>query len=220
MLKFDDVKNNPYVLEFIKQTDMALDSIGYTDHGMRHAELVAKRARELAMDIGLNERDQELSAMAGFCHDMGNFLSRTNHHYWAALLFSQIFMSRAEPSELSVLIQAISNHDREEMRFTNKISAVTVLADKSDVHQSRVKQTDLKKIEDDLHDRVNYAVEKSEIKVDGKKKEINLVIKINTNLCPIMEYFAIFTQRMMYCREAADSLGYSFGLEINHFNLL
>jgi len=220
MLTFENVKNNPYVLEFIKQTDTALDIIGYTDHGMRHAELVAKRARELAGDIGLNERDQELCAMAGFCHDMGNFLSRTNHHYWAALLFSQIFMNQLEPSELSVLIQAISNHDREEMRFTSKIAAVTVLADKSDVLRSRVKQTDLIKIKADLHDRVNYAVEKSEIKVDGKKKEINLMIKIDTDFCPIMEYFAIFTQRMMYCREAASTLGYSFGLDINNFNLL
>lgn len=220
MLTFENVKNNPYVLEFIKQTDTALDIIGYTDHGMRHAELVARRARELARDIGLNEREQELCAMAGFCHDMGNFLSRTNHHYWAALLFSQIFMSQVEPSELSILIQAISNHDREEMRFTSKIAAVTVLADKSDVHRSRVKQTDLIKIKADLHDRVNYAVEKSEIEVDGKKKEITLMIKIDTDFCPIMEYFAIFTQRMMYCREAASTLGYSFGLDINNFNLL
>jgi len=220
MLTLSQVKNNPYVLEFIKQTDIALESIGYTDHGMRHAELVAKRAQELAKEIGLNEREQELCAMAGFCHDMGNFLSRTNHHYWAALFFSQIFINQLEPSELSVLIQAISNHDREEMRFNSKIAAVTVLADKSDVHRSRVKQTDLKKIKEDLHDRVNYAVEKSEIKVDNKKKEITLIIKIDTDFCPIMEYFAIFTQRMMYCREAAEFLGYSFGLEINHFTLL
>lgn len=220
MLTFENVKNNPYVLEFIKQTDTALDIIGYTDHGMRHAELVARRARELAGDIGLNEREQELCAMAGFCHDMGNFLSRTNHHYWAALLFSQVFMSQVEPSELSILIQAISNHDREEMRFTHAISAITVLADKSDVHRSRVKQMDVANLKVDIHDRVNYAVQKSVIEIDKNKKEIKLVLEIDTNFCPIMEYFAIFTQRMMYCREAASFLDYKFGLEINNFNLL
>lgn len=220
MIKFEDVRKNPYILEFIKQTDMALDTIGYTDHGMRHAELVAKRSYDLAEKIGLVERDQELCAIAGFCHDMGNFLSRTNHHYWGALIFSQIFASQFEPEELAILMQAISNHDREEMRFTNKIAAVTVLADKSDTNRSRVKQVDMANLRTDIHDRVNYAVEESGIEVDSDKKEIKLILKIDTNFCPIMEYFAIFTGRMMYCRQAADALGYNFSLEINHFKLL
>jgi uncharacterized protein len=220
MIKFEDVRQNPYILEFIKQTDMALDSVGYTDHGIRHANLVSERSEKLAEKIGLSERDQELCAIAGFCHDMGNFLSRTNHHYWGALLFSQIFLNQTQPEELTILIQAISNHDREEMRFTNAIAAVTVLADKSDAHRSRVKHVDMANLRTDIHDRVNYAVEESSIDVDTTKKEITLVLKIDTKFCPIMEYFAIFTERMMYCRQAADALGYNFSLEINHFKLL
>lgn len=220
MITIKDIKNNKYILEFIKQTDMALDTIGYTDHGVRHAELVSKRSQELAKKIGLSEREQELCAMAGFCHDMGNFLSRTNHHYWSALLFNQIFLNQVEPEELAVLMQAISNHDREEMRFTNSIAAVTVLADKSDANRSRVKQVDMANLRTDIHDRVNYAVEESKIEVSTSEKEIKLTLKIDTKFCPIMEYFAIFTDRMMYCRQAAEALGYNFSLEINHFKLL
>lgn len=220
MITIKDIKNNKYILEFIKQTDMALDTIGYTDHGVRHAELVSKRSQELAKKIGLSEREQELCAIAGFCHDMGNFLSRTNHHYWSALLFNQIFLNQVEPEELAILMQAISNHDREEMRFTNAIAAVTVLADKSDANRSRVKQVDMANLRTDIHDRVNYAVEESKIEVSTSEKEIKLTLKIDTKFCPIMEYFAIFTDRMMYCRQAAEALGYNFSLEINHFKLL
>lgn len=220
MINLKDVKTNPYILEFIKQTSMALDSIGYTDHGIRHAKLVSKRAQKLAKEIGLSEREQELSGIAGFCHDMGNFFSRENHHYWAALLFSQIFNKEFLPEELSILIQAISNHDRDEMRFTNAISAITVLADKSDVHRSRVKQVDMANLKTDMHDRVNYAAEKSGLEIDLKNKEIKLILKIDTKFCQIMEFFALFTSRMMYCRQAAEFLGYNFSLEINHFKLL
>lgn len=220
MLTFSQVKKNPYVLEFIRQTDVALTAIGHTDHGMRHAHLVADRARNVAKEIGLLKKEQELSAVAGFCHDMGNFLSRSGHHLWAALLFSQVFNGKFPPNELTTLLQAISNHDRQEMEFTNSVSAVTVLADKSDVHRTRVREMNLEKIKKDLHDRVNYAVEESRLKVNKKNKEIKLVLKIDTKFCPIMEYFEIFTQRMIYCRKAAEYLGYKFSLEINKFKLL
>lgn len=220
MLNFSQVKKNPYVLEFIKQTDTALEAIGHTDHGMRHAHLVADRARNIAKEIGLSKKDQELSAMAGFCHDMGNFLSRSGHHLWAAMLFSQVFNREFSPNELTTLLQAISNHDRQEMEFTNPVSAVTVLADKSDVHRTRVVEKNLEKIKKDLHDRVNYAVKESKLRVNKKNKEIKLVLKVDTKFCPLIEYFEIFTQRMIYCRKAAEFLGYKFGLEINRFKLL
>lgn len=220
MLNFSQVKNNPYILEFIRQTDVALTAIGHTDHGMRHAQLVADRARNVAREIGLLKKEQELSAMAGFCHDMGNFLSRSGHHIWAALLFGQTFNGKFAPNELTILLQAISNHDRQEMEFTNSVSAVTVLADKSDVHRTRVREKDMEKIKKDLHDRVNYAVKDSKLKIDKEKKEIKLVLKVDTKFCPLIEYFEIFTQRMIYCRKAAEYLGYKFGLEINRFKLL
>ncbi len=220
MISFSQVKKNPYILEFIKQTDIALVAIGHTDHGIRHANLVAKRAKEIAKSIGLSKKEQELSAIAGFCHDMGNFLTRSGHHLWSAILFSQIFNKKFSPQELTILLQAISNHDRQEMEFTNPVSAIVVLADKSDVHRTRVVEKDIEKIKKDLHDRVNYAVNESKIKIDKRKREIKLILKVDTNFCPIIEYFEIFTQRMIYCRRAAEYLNYKFGLEINNFKLL
>ena len=215
-----DVKKNPYVTEYIRQSDNVLKIQGYTKHGVRHLDLVARRASGIAQNIGLNKRQQELCAIAGYCHDMGNYLSRTYHHYLAAILFHQIFMNDFSPDELGTLLQAIVNHDKFELKLTNAISAVVVLADKSDVHRSRVRKKSLATIKEDIHNRVNYAVTHSNIVVNKKKKAITLYLKIDTNFVPIMEYFEIFTKRMTYCRIAAEYLNYNFELIINKFKLL
>ena len=220
MITLSDVKKDPQVLNFIKQTDSALQALSYTNHGARHTNLVAQRSLEIAKDLGLTPRDAELAAIAGFCHDMGNFLTRTFHHYYGALLFHQVFQGRFLPDEMSTVMQAIANHDKDEMNFTHKISAILVLADKSDVDRSRVVDTSMENIKKDIHDRVNYATRESKIKVDKIKKRITLVLKIDTNFCPVMEYFEIFTDRMVFCRKAAEFLGYDFGLVINKFRLL
>jgi len=220
MTTLKDVKNDPQVLNFIQQTDESLRALSYTNHGPRHTNLVADRSLEIARAIGLSPREVELSAIAGFCHDMGNFLTRTYHHYFASLLFHQIFQGRFLPEEMSIIMQAIANHDKDEMNFTHKISAILVLADKSDVDRSRVVDSSMENIKKDIHDRVNYATRESRIKVDKEKKRITLMLKIDTNFCPIMEYFEIFTDRMVFCRKAAEFLGYNFGLVINKFRLL
>ena len=220
MITFNDVKNNLQVLNFIKQTEGAMIALDYTNHGVRHASLVAERGKKIIKDLGLSSRDGELAAISGFCHDMGNFMTRTYHHYYGALLFHQIFQDKFEPEEVSTIMQAIANHDKEEMSFTHAVSAVLVLADKSDVDRSRVTETDIIKIKTDIHDRVNYATRESKIKVDKTKKRITLALKIDTNFCPIIEYFEIFTERMTFCRKAAQFLGYDFGLVINKFRLL
>jgi len=220
MITLTDIKKNPWVLEFIKQTEIVLANLGYTEHGLRHANLTADRARTVAKEIGLSKREQEIAAIATFCHDMGSFISRANHHYFGALLFCQIFNQNFNPQELSLIIQAISHHDKEEMRFSNPISAVVVLADKSDVHRSRVIVRDISKIKVDIHDRVNWATKLSQLKIDKNKKKITLTLKIDTNFVPVMEYFEIFTNRMAYCRAAAEYLNYQFGLVINNFRLL
>jgi len=220
MLTFSQVRNNPWVSEFIKQTEIALKTLEYTEHGFRHANLVASRARALAKEIGLSSRFQELSAIAGFCHDMGNFLGRSQHHYWGAFLFSQIFQKEVTPEELALIIQAIANHDKYEMKLSNPISAVVVLSDKSDVHRSRVIPKPMHKIKEDIHDRVNYAVSSSKLKVDKSRKKIILSLKIDTGFVPVLEYFEIFTNRMIYCRKATEYLGYNFSLVINNFQLL
>lgn len=219
-MTFEELKKNPFVLEFIIQTEITLRLHNYTDHGLGHSELVARRARTLAKEIGFSKRIQELTAIAGFCHDFANFLSRTYHNYLGALVFQQIFIKDFPPKELTLIIQAIANHDKYEMRFSNPISAILVLADKSDVRRSRVKVKDKNLITTDLHNRVNFAVKTSKLKVNKRKKKITLNLKIDTNFVPVMEYFEIFTERMVYCRKAAQYLGYQFGLVINHFKLL
>lgn len=243
MITFTEVKKHPQVLEFIKQTESVLSALSYTDHGFRHSNLVAARAMTIAKEIGLSKKEGELSAIAAFCHDMGNFLDRTFHNYFGALLFYQVFKDDFEPKEMTSILQAIANHDKmiEDMSFTSPISAIVVLADKSDVHRSRVIVKVIEEIKADIHDRVNYATRFSRLKidpvrgykgkvkaqspqtsngVDKKKKRITLTLKIDTNFVPIMEYFEIFTDRMVLCRKAAQSLGYNFGLVINKFRLL
>ncbi len=222
MLTLSQVKKNPQIIEFIKQTENVLADLSFTDHGFRHSNLAADRARTIAKEIGLTKGEKELAAVAAFCHDMGNFLSRTYHNYLGALLFGQVFSKDFEPKESVTIMQAISNHDKsvEDVSFVSPISAIVVLADKSDVHRSRVTTKVIKEIKADIHDRVNYATKESRLKIDKKKKGITLTLKIDTNFVSIMEYFEIFTKRMVFCRKAAQSLGYDFGLVINNFKLL
>jgi len=220
MLTFQDIQKHPKVLEFINQSEIAIKALDYTEHGLRHAKLVAREAKSLAKQINLSERDQDLAAIAGFCHDMGNFLGRSQHHYWGGLLFHQIFENEFTPKELAWVMQAIANHDKSIMKLTEPISAVVVLADKSDVHRSRVTVQSLKEIRADIHDRVNYAVTRSDLSVNETKKQIILTLKIDRNFVPIIEFFEIFTERMTYCRQAANYLGYKFHLVINNFKLL
>lgn len=220
MITLKDVKNNVQILEFINQTDRAMDALSYTNHGLRHTGVVADRAMKIAKAIGLNDREIELCGIVGFCHDMANFMSRTNHHYFAGLLFFQIFHDQFEPKEMAQIMQAIAEHDKPEMSFTTAIAAVLVIADKSDVDRSRVSQTKMEDIRQDIHDRVNYASTESNIKIEKEKKRITLTLKIDTNFVPVMEYFEIFTERMAFCRTAAKFLGYDFGLVINKFRLL
>lgn len=222
MITLNKVNKNKEILEFIRQTESVLSVLGFTDHGMRHANLVAQRAKKVAGELNLSKLEIELSAVAGFCHDMGNFISRNYHNYFASILFHQVFGKKEKPEEVALVMQALANHDKEleEVAFTNAVSAIAILADKSDVHRSRVIVRDINKIKADIHDRVNYATESSELNIDSEKKRIILTLKIDTNFVPVMEYFEIFTERMIFCRKAAESLGYNFGLVINDFVLL
>jgi len=222
MVSFTDVKKNPQILEFIKKTEEYLASLSYTDHGLRHSNIVSERAKKIAKKISLSEKEGDLAAIAGFCHDMGNFLGRSYHNYLAALLFHQVFQKDFEPQEITTIMQAISTHDERirEVSFSNPVAAVVVLADKSDVHRSRVTTKDIDKIKADIHDRVNYATKETDLRIDKNKKRITLALKIDTNFVQVMEYFEIFTRRMVMCRKAAEHLGYNFGLIINKFRLL
>ncbi len=220
MITFEDIKNNPLINEYIKRTEQYMKSIGYTDHGFGHIEIVARRSQEIAQVAGLSKREQELAAMAGYCHDMGNFLGRTQHHYWAALLFSQITQNQLAPAEVSAVMQAIAAHDKEDVDVPSKLTACLVIADKSDVRGSRVFDKSSANLIQDIHDRVNNAVIENKLLLNSKKKTITLKLKINTKQAPVMEYFEIFSERMTYCRHSAKTLGWKFELMINDFRLL
>ncbi|MFA5644377.1 MAG: HD domain-containing protein [Patescibacteria group bacterium] len=220
MLSLNEVKKNLGVKECIKKSEKYLDLLGYTDHGSRHVNMVSDRAKSLAKHIGLSLREQELCAIAGYCHDMGNFLQRTDHCYTGALLFSQFFMDKTEDvAGVLEIMQAIANHDEHKFEIINKIGAVLILADKSDVHRSRVKDKSPENIKNDIHDRVNYSVIDSTFKFNNNKKEIILRLKIDTKVTGVMEYFEIFNERMILCRQAAEFLNLNFVLVINNFKL-
>ncbi|MDD5144838.1 MAG: HD domain-containing protein [Candidatus Pacebacteria bacterium] len=220
MINLAQAKKNPHLLEFIRQSEKRLQNLKYTDHGLNHVELVSARARTIAIEVGLNKEEQELAAIAAFAHDVGNFLSRGHHNYLGSMIFQQIFWKDFSPEQMGHIMQAIVNHDKDVMDFSDPISAVVVLADKSDVRRSRVTVKDGKFIKEDIHNRVNFAVNYSKIDIVRAKKRINLCLKIDTSFVPVIEYFEIFTDRMMYCRKAAEILGYKFGLVINNFELL
>jgi uncharacterized protein len=218
-LKLSQIKDDRRIKTFISQTDKYLDALGYTDHGPRHINIVSERARALAKSVGLSIGDQELAAIAGYCHDMGNFLGRDQHHYWAALLFSQCYLAEGDPLEVATIAQAIVSHDKNDLKIVNKVTAVLILADKSDVHRSRVKTKGKKSLANDVHDRVNASVVDNDFSVNKPKKEIVLKLKVDTKVTDPLEYFEIFIDRMSFCRLAAGYLGYRFVLMINNFRL-
>lgn len=218
-LTLEEVKKNPYVNNFIRQTETYLTALGYTDHGPRHVNIVSDRCVSLARKLGLNTHEIELAGIAGYCHDMANFLGRTQHHYWASMLFSQIFIPAGDPQDISRVCQAIVSHDKNEIKIVDKISAILIIADKSDVHRDRVVRKNLKGIEGDIHDRVNFAATSNTLKINKLRKQIVLRIIIDAKEANTMDYFEIFSERMSFCRVAAKFLGYRFVLIINNFKL-
>lgn len=219
-INLNDVKSNPQIDEFIKRSTQRLKLYHYTDHGIDHADLVARKARYAAKEIGFPEDEQELAAIGGFTHDMGNFIDRKFHGYWGALLFQTVFQEKMPAKELVTIMQAITNHDKYCAKIVNSIAAVVILADKSDVRRTRVTEKNKELIKEDIHNRVNFAVTENSLDVSAKNKRITLTLKIDTDFVPVIEYFEIFTKRMVFCRRAADFLGYKFGLVINDFKLL
>ena len=211
---------HPHIQEFIKFSEESLRANGYTNHGIIHCQLVAERAKNLAKELKLSEKEQNLSYIAGYCHDMGNFLNRKFHHLIGAILFYDLFKNELKVQDLMAIVQAIAFHDKKEMNFINPVSAVLVIADKSDVRRERVYQKNFDLIKKDIHNRVNFATYSSKLETNTDLKDINLFLKIDTNFVSLIEYFEIFTQRMIYCQKAAKYLGYNFHLIINEIKIL
>jgi metal-dependent HD superfamily phosphatase/phosphodiesterase len=211
---FEMVRDNPRVKSFIRSADSALAEIGYTEHGERHVGLVAHIAYNTLKRLGHPEREAELAAIAGYLHDIGNAVNREVHAQTGAVMAMRILTDMGMPDEEVVKVMgAIGNHHETDGSAISAVAAAVILGDKSDVHRTRVRNPDMIKF--DVHDRVNYAVEKSFLNVDESRKEITLELTIDTKISQIMEYFEIFMTRMLACRKAALFLGTSFGLTVN-----
>ena len=209
----EDVQGNEELSLYIASADRVMEAMGYTEHGFRHANLVANIAFQVLSRLGFTEREATLASVAGYLHDVGNALARDAHGQTGAVLVNQSLRDSVHGADLMPVLAAIANHEETEGVAVSPISAGVILADKSDVHRSRVRKSG--RIEFDVHDRVNYAVERSFLSVDSGARTVSLELTIDTEISQVMEYFEIFLGRMQLCRHAAELLDARFRLVIN-----
>jgi metal-dependent HD superfamily phosphatase/phosphodiesterase len=217
-LTLGDIQEDPIISAYITQADKVMDGLGFTEHGFRHANLSASIAFNVMTRLGFEERTSTLAAIGGYLHDIGNAISRWGHGQTGAVLVHQLLADRMDAGELGLVMGAVGNHEEDDGMGAGEVASAVILADKSDVHRSRVRKTD--QIDFDIHDRVNYAAEQSFLRVDSEAKTITLELTIDTDISHVMEYFEIFLGRMVMCRRAAERLGSAFHLEINGAKLL
>ena len=216
---YEDVRNSEEIRTYIKQADESLKAIGYTEHSFAHCTKVAKVAGDLLEKLGYDAHEVELARIAGFMHDIGNVVNRIDHAQSGAMMAFRILDKMGMPPEdVATVITAIGNHDEQTAAAVNAVAAALIIADKTDVRRSRVRNRTT--INFDIPDRVNYAAEKSDVILEPDSKTITLDLKINTEICAVMDYFEIFTGRMLLCRKAAEFLGLQFKLDINDVYLL
>ena len=212
------VRQDPEVIAFVQQANEALRGLGYTEHGQRHAGLVGNVAENVLIRLGFDERVGQLAQVAGYLHDIGNLLHREHHAQSSALMAWQILKRLGmSTDEIALVMNAIGNHEEERGTATNPVSAAVIIADKADVHRSRVQNPDPATF--DIHDRVNYAATRSFVRVDADKRVIALELEIDTQFAQVIEYFEIFLSRMTMVRQAANFLGCEFRLMINEVYL-
>ena len=215
----DMVRTNPYIIAYIKRADEQMGVLGYTEHGERHANLVARIAYNILDRLGYPERTAELAAIAGYLHDIGNLVHRHDHQISSTILaMEELRRMEMDAAELALVMGAIGNHEEDKGDPVSEVSAAVIIADKSDVHRSRVRNPNT--LAFDIHDRVNYAAQRSFVRVDNDHKTIALELDIDTSISQVVEYFEIFLSRMLISRRAANFLGCNFELIINKVKLL
>lgn len=218
-MTYKEIKKNEEVLAFIKKGNENLGAMGFTDHSEAHSGLVAERAAEILKKLGYPEKDIELVKIAGFMHDSGNAVNRSHHAEYGALLANDILKKTDVALEDRVqIVSAIGLHDESTGGATDPISAALIIADKTDVRRSRVREKN--KATFDKHDRVNYAVTDTKLKINVEKRVISLNLQIDPKICSMYEYFEIFLGRMMMCKRAAEVLEASFKLTVNGSKVL
>jgi metal-dependent HD superfamily phosphatase/phosphodiesterase len=219
MITLDDIKKNPEVQQLILGSQEELNALGYTEHSFRHIGIVSNRAGEVLRTLGYDERRVELAKIAGYLHDIGNCINRTDHAHSGALLAYNILKDMGmDAKERTEIMMAIGNHDEKTGTAVSDISAALILADKSDVHRERVVNTNLSTF--DKHDKVNYAVTDSKFTISKENRKVVLDLTIDTKISPVLDYFEIFMDRTMMSKHAAKFLNIWFELIINDTKLL
>ena len=214
MVTYESIKKNEAIKKYITAADESLSALGFTEHSFAHVGKVAECAADILTTLGYDAHSVELAKIAGYLHDIGNLVNRIEHSQSGAVMAFRILDNMGMPAEdIATVVTAIGNHDEGTGVPVNAVAAALILADKSDVRRSRVRNSDASTF--DIHDRVNYSVENSVLFIDGEKKEIRLELKIDTSISSLMDYFEIFLGRMLLCRKAAEKLGTSFKLTIN-----
>lgn len=219
MITLEDVIKDEEVEAFVKASQKQLNALGYTEHSYRHIGIVSKRTGEILQKLGYDEKTVELGKIAGYLHDIGNCVNRTDHAHSGAILAYNILKEIGMPADdRTEIVMAIGNHDEGTGTAVSDISAALILADKSDVHRDRVTNTNMSTF--DIHDRVNYAVTDANLEIDAKSRKVILNLTIDTQICPVLDYFQIFMDRTMMSKYAAKYLHIWFELVINGTKLL
>ena len=219
MITYEEIKKNERIRAFIIKADRSLSAMGYTEHSFPHVMKVAETAARILSQLGYSEREQELARIAGYMHDIGNLVNRADHSQSGALIAFRILDEMGmEADELATVVTAIGNHDEGTGIAVNAVAAALILADKTDVRSSRVRNTDASTY--DIHDRVNCSVSHAELSVSEDQKRLVLTLTVDTEISPVIDYFQIFMGRMIMCRNAATALGLQFQLIINGQSLM
>lgn len=219
MITYEEIKKNADIRTYIAEADASLTALGYTEHSFAHVTHVAETAGYILETLGYSKREAELAKIAGYLHDIGNLVNRIDHSQSGAVMAFRLLDKMGFTSkEIAVITTAIGNHDEGTGVPVNAVAAALILADKSDVRRSRVRNQDIHNF--DIHDRVNFSVEKAELKINENHTLIALKLSVDTNISSVMDYFEIFLGRMIMCRKAAEKLGLKFKLIINEQQLI
>ena len=219
MITYNDIKNNEAINTYIKKADESLKALGFTEHSFAHVGMVSNRAEYILKTLGYDSHQIDLVKIAAYLHDIGNVINRKEHSQSGAIMAFRI-LDKLEmpPQDIATIITAIGNHDEGTGEAVNAVAAALIIADKSDVRRSRVRNRDVPSF--DIHDRVNYSVINTSLTIDKDKTKIVLSLTIDTLISPVIEYFEIFLPRMLMCKKAAKALSLEFKLMVNGQELI
>ena len=218
-MTYEQIKDNETIQTYIAQADKSLAALGFTEHSFAHVTRVAEMAGYILSIMGHDPRTVEVAKIAGYLHDIGNLVNRVDHSLSGAVMAFRLLDNLGfDPREIATIVTAIGNHDEGTGVPVDEVAAALILADKSDVRRSRVRNQDIQSF--DIHDRVNYSVTKSELKINEARTLIKLKLTVDTRFGSVMDYFEIFMGRMLLCRKAAEKLGLQFKLMINEQQLI